>query len=344
MSQLILAIESSCDETAAAVIDEQRHVLSSVVATQDELHQRFHGVVPEIASRAHLERILPVIDEALSRAECKLSDLTAIAVMTEPGLVGSLLVGLTAAKTLAMVLDIPLIAVNHIHAHLYACQMVAESNIFPAIGLVVSGGHTNLYDCLSATSYELVGSTIDDAAGEAFDKAAALLGLPYPGGPAIQKAAANGDPKAFDFPRSFIHEDRLAFSFSGLKTAIRYTALGQPGAKTPPPELTEQRVADLCASFQEAVADVLTAKCQQALSQLGRSNLCIGGGVAANQRFREKLQAMSDSTGIKVVVAPMSLCTDNAAMGAIAWELYEEGRFVDLDVDVTPGLVRLSNS
>lgn len=341
---LLLAIESSCDETAAAVIDSDLNVLSSVIATQDELHQRFGGVVPEIASRAHLSNILPVIDEALRKSGTSLHDLDAIAVMTQPGLVGSLLVGLTAAKTLALVLDKPLIAVNHIHAHLYACQMISAENIFPATGLVVSGGHTNLYDCLSTTEYELIGSTIDDAAGEAFDKAAAILGLPYPGGPHISRVAEQGNPHAFRFPRTFLKDERLAFSFSGIKTSIRYTALGQPGAQTSPPALTEQRVADLAASFQEAVVDVLVAKCRQAAQMYGRSSLCIGGGVAANQRFREKLAELQETEGIRVVIAPMNLCTDNAAMGAIAWDLLQQGIVADLDVDVTPGLVRHKNS
>ncbi|SFJ66935.1 tRNA (adenosine(37)-N6)-threonylcarbamoyltransferase complex transferase subunit TsaD [Planctomicrobium piriforme] len=337
---LLLAIESSCDETAAAVVDRSGQVLSSIVASQDELHARFGGVVPEIASRAHLERILPVIDEALKRAGKTLADLNAVAVMTEPGLVGSLLVGVTAAKTLAMVLDVPLVAVNHIHAHLYACRMQAGRDIFPAIGLVVSGGHTNLYDCASAISYTLLGSTIDDAAGEAFDKAAAMLGLPYPGGPWIAKAALTGNPRAYDFPRSFLRDERLAFSFSGLKTAVRYAAFGQPGTLNPPPPLTPERIADLAASFQEAAVDILVAKCRQALKRYGRRSLCIGGGVAANQRLRERLEELARKDRIEIVVAPLSLCTDNAAMGAIAWELLQAGQVSPLDVDVTPGLVR----
>ena len=339
-SRSLLAIESSCDETAAAIIADDGTVLSSVIATQDDLHQRFGGVVPEIASRAHLENILPVIHEALSKAKLSLSDLTAVAVMTEPGLVGSLLVGLTAAKTLSMVLGIPLIAVNHIHAHLYACQMASDEDVFPAIGLVVSGGHTNLYDCRSSIDFELIGSTIDDAAGEAFDKAAAMLGLPYPGGPHIGRVAESGDATAFKFPRTFLKDDRLAFSFSGIKTAIRYTALGQPGAREAPPPLTDQRVADLAASFQEAIVDVLIAKCQQALQKFDRTSLCIGGGVAANKRFRERLESLQQASSTKIAIAPMSLCTDNAAMGAIAWELFRAGKTVSLDMDVVPGLVR----
>lgn len=340
MTRLLLAIESSCDETAAAVIDERLTVRSNIVASQDLLHQRFGGVVPEIASRAHVERILPVIDEALRSAEVTLSDLSTVAVMTQPGLVGSLLVGVTAAKTLALVLNVPLIAVNHIHAHLYACRMIAAQDLFPAVGLVVSGGHTNLYDCSSPIKYELLGSTIDDAAGEAFDKAAALLGLSYPGGPAMQRAAQSGDRTAFSFPRSFLKDDRLAFSFSGLKTALRYAALGIPNSSAPVPPLDQQRVADLAASFQEAVVDVLIAKCRQALRQTGRRSLCVGGGVAANSRFRERLSDLEQREGFRVVIAPPQLCTDNAAMAGLAWELFHAGQFASLDVDVVPGLVR----
>jgi N6-L-threonylcarbamoyladenine synthase len=341
---LLLALESSCDETAAAVIDRQRRVLSSVVATQHELHEVYGGVVPEIASRAHVERILPVIDQALHKAEASLSDIGAIAVATHPGLVGSLLVGLTAAKTLAMVLDVPLLAVNHIEAHLYACRMVAGRDVFPAVGMVVSGGHTNLYDCRSPVEFELLGSTTDDAAGEAFDKVAQVLGLEYPGGPRIEQVAKGGNPAAFPFPRTFLNEARLDFSFSGLKTAVLYAARGTPGARQSVPELTSQRIADLAASFQAAVVDVLVGKCDQALKQTGQSRLLVGGGVAANSSFRQKLQQLADRRKIEVVIAPNEYCTDNAAMGAIGWELWERGLFTPLDADVTPGLVRKRNA
>lgn len=337
----LLALESSCDETAAAVIDRDRRILSSVVASQFELHRDFGGVVPEIASRAHVRRILPVIEEALTQAGIGLADLGAIAVATQPGLVGSLLVGLTAAKTLALVLDVPLIAVNHIEAHIYACRMSAGHDIFPAIGFVVSGGHSNLYDCESPVDFKLLGSTIDDAAGEAFDKVAQILGLGFPGGPAIQRAAEHGNPKAIKFPRSFLNNDRLEFSFSGLKTAVLYAAKGVPNSPQPPvPPLTPSRIADIAASFQAAVVDVLVGKCRLALEQRGRKVLCVGGGVAANQRLREQLSQMTRRIGAELHIAPMSLCTDNAAMAAIAWEQLERGRFAELDHDVTPGLVR----
>ncbi|WP_373651361.1 MULTISPECIES: tRNA (adenosine(37)-N6)-threonylcarbamoyltransferase complex transferase subunit TsaD [unclassified Schlesneria] len=338
--RLLLAIESSCDETAAAVINRDRKVLSSVVATQHELHERFGGVVPEIASRAHLERILPVIDEALRQADAKLSDLGAIAVATHPGLVGSLLVGLTAAKSLALVLDIPLLSINHIEAHIYACQMAAGRNVFPAVGFVVSGGHSNLYDCISPVEFELLGSTTDDAAGEAFDKVAQILGLEYPGGPQIEVIARNGNPKAVNFPRTFVNNSRLDFSFSGLKTAVLYAAKGTPGARAQPEPLTEQRIADLAASFQAAVVDTLIAKCDQALQQTGRQRLLVGGGVAANSLFRQRLTELSRSRKIELIIAEREHCTDNAAMGALGWELWERGLTSPLDLDVKPGLVR----
>ncbi|QDU09600.1 tRNA (adenosine(37)-N6)-threonylcarbamoyltransferase complex transferase subunit TsaD [Gimesia aquarii] len=338
--EYLLAIESSCDETAAAVITRDMKILSNIVSSQTDLHEKFGGVVPEIASRAHLERILPVIDDALQKANLSLDQLTAIAVATEPGLVGSLLIGLTAAKTLAMVLDIPLVAVNHIEGHLFACQMQETNPIFPAIGLVVSGGHTNLYHCLPTFEFELIGATIDDAAGEAFDKVAKILGLPYPGGPSIEQTAVKGNPQAFPFPRTFLKDPELRFSFSGLKTAVLYAALGNPGAKKQPPPLTAERIADLAASFQETVVDVLVGKCQQALMQFRHSTLCVGGGVAANTLLRERLTEMTNKAGIHLSMAPPDLCTDNAAMAAIAWHHLDQGRIASLDLDVTPGLVR----
>ncbi|MBL4884609.1 MAG: tRNA (adenosine(37)-N6)-threonylcarbamoyltransferase complex transferase subunit TsaD [Planctomycetaceae bacterium] len=340
MKKYLLSIESTCDETAAAVIDEDRQILSSVVSSQIDLHEKYGGVVPEIAARAHLDRILPVINDALQQSGVSLRDLNAVAVATQPGLVGSLLVGVTAAKTLAMLLKVPLISIDHIAAHLYACQLDAGEDVFPAVGLVVSGGHTNLYDCKSALNLQLLGSTVDDAAGEAFDKVAQILGLSYPGGPAIEETARNGDSKKFRFPRAFLKEDRLAFSFSGLKTAVLYQTNGQPGAHKQPPELTPQRVADLAASFQQAVVDVLVEKCKQAIQRVSYETLCIGGGVAANSLLRAELDLMCKQQGIRLIIAPMKYCTDNAAMGAIAWEKYEAKDFCGLDLDPTPGLVR----
>jgi N6-L-threonylcarbamoyladenine synthase len=340
LSRTLLAIESSCDETAAAVIREDGKVLSSVVASQAYLHEKFGGVVPEVASRAHLERILPVIDQAMKEAQQTLSELSAIAVMTEPGLVGSLLVGLTAAKALSWSLGIPLIPLNHIEAHIYACEMQTDQSIFPCIGFVVSGGHSNLYDCQSATEFRLLGSTIDDAAGEAFDKVARILNLPYPGGPAVAELASKGDPKAIAFPRPLLHDKRLAFSFSGLKTAVMYEAFGVPGSHKPVPELTDQRRADIAASFQAAVVDVLVKKCEQSLKLSKHKTLCVGGGVACNSMLRERLAHSSQQQGYRLEMAPGDLCTDNAAMGAIAWQLFAANRFGNLDLDVSPGLVR----
>ena len=336
----ILTLETTCDETAAAVVTDDLHVLGSVVATQDELHRRFGGVVPEIASRAHVERILPVIDETLCRAGITLAELDAVAVANTPGLAGSLLVGLTAAKSLALALNIPLVAVNHLQAHVYACRIAAGENVFPCVGMVVSGGHTSLYRCRGPIDFELLGGTIDDAAGEAFDKVAAMLGLGFPGGPLIQKAAEQGDPKAFDFPRAFIKDrDRLEFSFSGLKTAVRYKLADLTGGAGPA-AVTPTQLADLAASFQEAVVDCLCAKAFLAIEQTGWTTLCVGGGVAANARFRRALERQAESRGIRLVVPPLKLCTDNAVMGAIAVERLKAGLTEELDLDVFPGLVR----
>ncbi len=337
----VLILESTCDETAAAVVNDRREVLGSVVASQDALHQRFQGVVPEIAARAHVERILPVIDETLQRAGLSLQELDAIAVANQPGLAGSLLVGVVAAKTLALVLELPLVAVNHLHGHVYACCLASGRDLFPCVGLVVSGGHTSLYHCESALDFQLLGGTIDDAAGEAFDKVASMLGLPYPGGPSISRAAANGDPTAYAFPRSFIKDTtRLQFSFSGLKTAVRYQLVG-PGKPLPEQlDLSEQQVADLCASFEQAVVDCLVAKSIQAIRQTGLKQLCVGGGVAANQRFRQQLTAACEVHRVELEIAPLALCTDNAVMGAIALEKLKAGLVESLAMDAVPGLVR----
>jgi N6-L-threonylcarbamoyladenine synthase len=345
--QLLLAIETTCDETAAAILEGPRpprvgvpRIRSSVVASQVGLHERYGGVVPEIASRAHVRQLLPMIDEALKRAGVTLHDLDAVAVATRPGLVGSLVVGLTAAKTLAMALDIPLIAVDHLEGHLYACQLAhPDRDVYPCIGLVVSGGHTSLYHCQSPLESTHLGGTTDDAAGEAFDKVASLLGLGYPGGPAIERVARGRNATAFALPRSFVHDDRLIFSFSGLKTAVLYTLHGQ-NAQSRDVVLDQDAIGDLAASFQEAVVDVLAAKTRQALVRSGLKRLGVGGGVAANQRFRERFGAMAAELGVELFIPPPSLCTDNAAMAAIALPKLWAGQLADLDIDVTPGLVR----
>ena len=341
-SDLLLAIESSCDETAAAVIQKDLVVRSHAVTSQIALHETFGGVVPEIASRAHVASILPVIDQALADARVTLEELSAVAVVTEPGLVGSLLVGLTAAKAICLTQQLPLIPVNHVEAHLYACRMSAGADVFPATGLVVSGGHTSLYDCRGPLDFRLVGSTIDDAAGEAFDKAAQQLGLGYPGGPEIERVARDGQPDAVRFPRPLLQDPGLDFSFSGLKTAMRYQVQGVPGAqgRAPVEELTDRRRADLAASFQAAVVDVLVARARRAVHGQGYQRLLVGGGVAANGALRHELERMCHETGAQLHVAPVELCTDNAAMGAIGWERLAAGQTASLDCDVTPGLVR----
>lgn len=344
----ILCLESTCDETAAAIVTGDLSVPGQCVANQHDLHREFSGVVPEIAARAHLERILPVIDTALRQARLRLADLDAIAVATTPGLANSLLVGLVTAKTLALVLDRPLIAINHLHAHIYACRFAVrngrpgagEPDIYPCVGLVVSGGHTHLFHYQSPLESRLLGGTIDDAAGEAFDKVAAMLGLGFPGGPAISKAAAGGDPAAFPFPRSYLHDDSLRFSFSGLKTAVRYAVAGPGRVDFQSMQLDPQLLANLAASFEQAVVDVLVAKSLLALRQTGTGTLCVGGGVAANRRFREQLAAACSTAGARLIFAPPELCTDNAVMGAIAVDRYRAGLFESLELDIQPGLVR----
>ncbi|MBQ6106601.1 MAG: tRNA (adenosine(37)-N6)-threonylcarbamoyltransferase complex transferase subunit TsaD [Thermoguttaceae bacterium] len=341
---LLIAIESSCDETAAAVIRDDGEVLSEVVASQAHLFAEYGGVVPEIASRAHMERILPVIDQAVKRAGIQISDLDAVAVTNCPGLAGSLLVGVVAAKTLALTLGVPLIAVNHLMAHVYACRVAAQKDVFPCVGLIVSGGHTSLYRCAHPLDFTLLGATIDDAAGEAFDKVAAMLGLPYPGGPNIQRAAEQGNPKAYHFPRTFKNDpENLNFSFSGLKTAVRYQLVGEGKHSFESLEISDQQGADIAASFQAAVVDVLATKARQALQKTGMKNLCVGGGVAANGVLRARLESDAKRFGYTFYTAPLKLCTDNAVMGAIAWERYRAGQFEDLDLNFEAGVVRAKN-
>jgi N6-L-threonylcarbamoyladenine synthase len=343
----LLAIESTCDETGAAVLEGPSPpatgvpvVRSSIVASQIDLHGRFGGVVPEIASRAHVRHLLPVIDEALNRASVTLGEIGAVAVSTRPGLVGALVVGLTAAKTLAVALGVPLVAVDHLEGHLYACQLAfPDRAIYPCLGLVVSGGHTSLYACQGPLENEPLGGTTDDAAGEAFDKVASLLGLGYPGGPGVERAAMGGDPAAYTFPRSFLQDERLAFSFSGLKTAVLYALHGQNAQSVearPSPEV----VSNIAASFQAAVIDVLVAKTRQALRLTGLKRLAVGGGVTANASFRAGMQAMADTLGVELFVPPLALCTDNAAMAGIALPKLAAGQVASLDIDVEPGLLR----
>ncbi len=330
-----LAIETSCDETAAAVFTEELAVLSNVVASQIDLHARFGGVVPEVAARAHLQRLLPVISEALTQAGVRLDQIGCIAVHHTPGLVGALLVGVSAAKMLALALGVPLVGCNHIESHVYAARLAAGRDIFPCIGLVVSGGHTSLFHCRTALKFELLGATTDDAAGEAFDKVASILGLGFPGGPAVERTAAGGNPRAYNFPRSFLHEQRLDFSFSGLKTAVLYTVCGHDLSQPQPPP-TGQKQADLAASFQQAVIDVLVAKSRQALRRIGLKCLAVGGGVAANQTFRAALEAMATEEAAELFIPPLKLCTDNAAMAAVAVEKWRQQQWAPPDLDAVP--------
>jgi N6-L-threonylcarbamoyladenine synthase len=330
-----LAIETSCDETAAAVFTDEPRILSSVIASQTDLHARFGGVVPEVAARAHLQRLLPVIDEALKKAEVRLEDIGCIAVHNTPGLVGALLIGVSAAKTLALVLEVPLIAVNHIASHVYAARLAAGRDIFPCVGLVVSGGHTVLFHCRDALRLEMIGGTLDDAAGEAFDKVASLLGLGFPGGSAVEREAAGGDADAVPLPRAFLHEERLDFSFSGLKTAVLYALAGQNQPRPAPPPPGKKR-ADLAASFQQAVVEVLVAKARQALRRTGLKRLAVGGGVAANRCLRTALEEMTAQERAELFVPPLALCTDNAAMAALAVEKWRRQQWAGLDLDAVP--------
>jgi N6-L-threonylcarbamoyladenine synthase len=308
---LILGIETSCDETAAAVVRDGRERLSDVVSSQVEIHREWGGVVPELASRSHVQRVLPVVDQALAEAGVELSDIDLFAVTSGPGLIGALLVGVQAAKALAWAAGKPVVGVNHLEGHLWAIRLAERFPEPPFLGLVVSGGHTSLYAVEGEGELRLLGQTLDDAAGEAFDKVAKLLGLPYPGGVVIDRLAAAGDPGAIDFPRGLARKPTLDFSFSGLKTAVLYHVkkYGIPEGRA---------LSDLCASVQEAIADVLSAKAVRAAREYGLDRLVLAGGVAANSRLRALVQERGEAEGIEVFLPPKSLCTDNGAMIAVA--------------------------
>jgi len=342
MTKYLLAIETTCDETAAAVISRDFHVLAQTVASQHQVHEQFSGVVPELAARAHLDRILPIISQCLADAAISPErDLAAVAVATEPGLPGSLLVGLAAAKALCIAWQLPLVAINHVHAHIYACQFQAARSIFPCVGFVVSGGHTNLYHCHGADRWVYLGGTIDDAAGEAFDKVAVMLGLPYPGGYQLSQLAEQGDRQRFAFPRPMLADkSTLNMSFSGLKTAVRYQLYGAGAHQLDATQLSERDRSDAAASFQRAVIECLVGKAELALKRTGLRRLCVGGGVAANQRLREQLRKSTARMGVELIIADPALCTDNAVMGAVAWEKLDAGQVSDLDIDIHPGLLR----
>ncbi|KPC98172.1 tRNA N6-adenosine threonylcarbamoyltransferase [Geobacillus sp. BCO2] len=328
----VLGIETSCDETAAAVVKNGREALSNVVASQMESHRRFGGVVPEIASRHHVEQITLVIEEAMQQAGVSFADLDAVAVTAGPGLVGALLVGVNAAKALAFAHGLPLIGVHHIAGHIYANQLVTEMK-FPLLALVVSGGHTELVFMKEHGNFVVIGETRDDAAGEAYDKVARALGLPYPGGPHIDRLAHEGEP-VMDLPRAWLEEGSYDFSFSGLKSAV-LNALHN--AKQRGEEIDPRQMA---ASFQASVIDVLVTKTAQAAKEYGVRQVLLAGGVAANRGLQAALQEkMKELPAVELVIPPLSLCTDNAAMIAVAGTvLYQQGKRADLALNANPSL------
>jgi len=314
--KLILGIETSCDETAAAVVAGGSDVLSSVVSSQIEIHQRYGGVVPEVASRAHVEMMIPVVADAMVEAGVEPADLDAVAATVGPGLIGSLLIGVSAAKSLALVWDKPFVAVNHLEAHLYASFLEEPDLPLPLVVLLVSGGHTMLVLMEGHGQYRLLGETVDDAAGEAFDKVARYLGLGYPGGPVIDELSNQGDPHAIAFPRAMM-KDGYNFSFSGLKTSVVNHVRKNPDVEA----------ADVAASFQEAVVDVLLTKATAAVREHDAVGLCLAGGVAANSSLRERALDVAAELGVRAFVPSRSMCTDNAAMVAAAgwWRLQSDG-------------------
>jgi N6-L-threonylcarbamoyladenine synthase len=325
---LVLGIETSCDETAAALVLGGYDIASSVVSSQIDLHAAFGGVVPEIASRAHLDLINPVIARAIVEACVDETRIDAVACTVGPGLIGALLVGVSTAKALALAWDVPFVGVNHLEAHLYAALLEDPSTELPIVVLLVSGGHTLLVEMTAPGEYRLLGQTIDDAAGEAFDKVARLLGLGYPGGPAIETLARRGDPAAIGFPRA-MRDEGLDFSFSGLKTSVMYHLRKHPDAE----------VADVAASFQEAVVDVLVHKARKAAAESGARGIALGGGVAANGRLRDALLDACAADGIRGYVPSPAMCTDNAAMIAAAgWHRLRLDGPTPLDAGAVPNL------
>ncbi|MDQ3974370.1 MAG: tRNA (adenosine(37)-N6)-threonylcarbamoyltransferase complex transferase subunit TsaD [Actinomycetota bacterium] len=330
---VVLGIETSCDETAVALVDDGLRVRSNVVGSQTEQHRPYGGVVPEIAARAHIELLLPVLDRALVEAGCTYEDVDAVAVTVGPGLVGALLVGVAAAKSLALACGLPLIGVNHLEGHVCAAQLEFGPLQPPLVALVVSGGHTSLVLLDEQRTFRSLGSTIDDAAGEAFDKVARFIGLPYPGGPEIDRLARDGDPHAIAFPRALLGDDSYDFSLSGLKSAVvrelrRREAAGEP-----------IHLPDVAASFQEAVVDVQVLKTVAAARNLGVDQVVVVGGVAANSRLRARMAEDCDRAGLRLLIPSPALCTDNGAMIAAAgWNRLAAGETSPLDIEVDPGL------
>ncbi len=331
--KLTLGIETSCDETSAAVLRGTRELLSCVTATQIPIHQKYGGVVPEIASRNHILSILPVVEQALEEANVRLADIDQIAVTYGPGLVGALLVGVSAAKSLAFSLGVPLIGVNHLEGHIFANFLATPQLTPPFMALVVSGGHTALVDVADYETFRQMGRTRDDAAGEAFDKVARVMGLPYPGGPEIDRLAREGDPAAIDFPRALAQEGNYEFSFSGLKSAVLNYINSE---KMKGHALNE---ADIAASFQSAVIEVLVHKAFEAIHEAGRDTLVLAGGVAANAALEKRLRMVAEAERIRYLYPPPRLCTDNAAMIACRGAYQAEaGRYSDLYLNAVPGL------
>ena len=318
MNHLILGIETSCDETAASVVKDGKYVLSNIVSSQIEIHKKYGGVVPELASRNHLEKIIPVIEEALGKAEVSQADISRIAVTSGPGLVGSLLVGLSTAKAISFGLGIPFVGIDHLEAHISAAHL--EHDVpFPFLGLIVSGGHTSLYSVNSYTDFGLLGKTRDDAAGEAFDKASKLLGLGYPGGVEIDRISKEGDPRSINFPRPFKNTSSFDFSFSGIKTSLVYFLKKNP-------IIDKDRLRDICASYQEAIVETLVDKTLIAAKMSGIKNVVISGGVASNSRLRELAKERFEQEGISLFIPSPEYCTDNAAMiGALGYHKSRNG-------------------
>jgi N6-L-threonylcarbamoyladenine synthase len=330
---LVLGIETSCDETSAAVVKGSREILSNVIVSQERLHGEYGGIVPEIAARAHVEALTPAIGEALFRADATFWDLDGIAVTLGPGLIGSLLVGVAEAKSIAAVLNLPFVGVNHLEAHLYSSLLADSGASFPAVALIISGGHTLLVHVRGHGDYEVLGGTIDDAAGEAFDKVARFLGLDYPGGPEIDRLSLLGDPRAVALPRALIDEDGFDVSYSGLKTAVINHVRKVEAAGG------DVSIEDLAASFQQAVVDVQVAKTMAAARHVAADRVLLCGGVAANSGLRQGLAEACTKDGISLHVPPMELCTDNAAMvAACGAAMLKRGIVMGLDVSPDPSL------